>query len=263
MFQNDPNIFMLPGVLDQEVIDEMYKVADQYDEETALTEGDCQTSAELKMAFEMRGLEPVDFTDLDAVEKAVMAIGFDYGHIDSEGNPEWIEQTAWNNAMLESVYSMRQTRRCKKIPIDLNVQPWISSMITHHGQQANYEWGFDIWAADQAEFLEYGELGDKYDWHQDTQIVQPWNEQKFDRNPTCARKITLIWQLSDTDEYEGGDLEITDSFDEHNLLQDHTAAMRMKGTVLAFPSYMLHRITPITRGVRRSMVSWIGGPSWR
>lgn len=264
MFQNDPNIFVLPGALDQEIIDKMYQIADEYDEETAYTTGDCQTQRELQLAFEARGMDPVDFTNLDEVEKVVDALHVDLGTIGEEGDPEWVESRIWRTQMLNSIANMRQHRRCKKIPIDLNYQPWIASMVTHHGHQANFDWGFDILAADQAEFLEYGELGDKYDWHTDTPMIVEWNgENEFTRAPTVTRKITLIWQLSDPDDYEGGDLQITNQFDESNILEQHAEALRTKGTIIAFPSFMLHRITPITRGVRRSMVSWVAGPQWR
>ena len=79
-----------------------------------------------------------------------------------------------------------------------------------------------------------------YDWHIDSGRGLP------------RRKLAVIVQLSDPAEYEGGELQI------------HTGNIRTlentKGTVLIFPSYVLHRVTPVTKGTRRSLVLWADGP---
>jgi PKHD-type hydroxylase len=71
-----------------------------------------------------------------------------------------------------------------------------------------------------------------------------------------TRKVSVTVQLSDSDEYEGGDLE---------FMRGSTAeqAPRGKGVVVIFPSYMLHRVTPITKGIRKSFVIWLGGSHYR
>lgn len=85
-----------------------------------------------------------------------------------------------------------------------------------------------------------------YDWHIDTFWT---SECPFDR------KLSLTLQLSDSDEYEGGDFEFMDV--------PNPSDIRKKGTVLVFPSYLRHRVTPVTKGVRRSLVAWFEGPRWR
>jgi len=63
--------------------------------------------------------------------------------------------------------------------------------------------------------------------------------------------------LNDQDEYQGGDLE---------FFMDDTEQIRTeqrKGRVIAFPSWMVHRVTPVTQGVRRSLVWWACGPKFR
>ena len=60
-------------------------------------------------------------------------------------------------------------------------------------------------------------------------------------------------QLSDPASYEGGNLEIMNS-------RDPQAMPRDRGVIIMFPSFTLHRVTKVTRGVRRSLVGWIGGP---
>lgn len=81
-----------------------------------------------------------------------------------------------------------------------------------------------------------------YDWH-------------VDMGPDKARrKLSLVCQLSDPSEYEGGELQINTG---HILIPE-----KDKGTVVIFPSYLLHRVTPVTKGTRRSLVLWIEGPAF-
>ena len=70
------------------------------------------------------------------------------------------------------------------------------------------------------------------------------------------RKLTLVLQLSDPDTYDGGDLEIRPSA--HILLGN-----RAQGSVSVFPSFALHQVTPIKRGIRRSLTVWAHGPPFR
>ena len=67
----------------------------------------------------------------------------------------------------------------------------------------------------------------------------------------------MVLMLSDPSEFEGGELQIkTDSDDAITLEQK-------KGRAWFFPSYILHRVTPVTRGIRRSLVLWVGGPEFK
>ncbi len=84
-----------------------------------------------------------------------------------------------------------------------------------------------------------------YDWHIDL------GTGRFSR-----RKISLSVQLSAADAYEGGDLEF-------HLSGLDRVKMRQQGTLIAFPSFLEHRITPVTRGERFSLVAWIDGPPYR
>ena len=63
-------------------------------------------------------------------------------------------------------------------------------------------------------------------------------------------------QVSDPDTYDGGDLELF--YKAKPIIADRT-----RGAVVAFPSFVMHRVTPVTRGVRYSLVAWVVGPRWR
>jgi PKHD-type hydroxylase len=95
------------------------------------------------------------------------------------------------------------------------------------------------------QYTVYRGEGAHYDWHIDKGA-----------NTLAPRKLSLVVQLSDPDEYEGGDLQIfADSTPE--------TVAKQKGFVAAFPSYTLHRVTPVTSGIRRSLVVWLSGPRLR
>lgn len=85
-----------------------------------------------------------------------------------------------------------------------------------------------------------------YDWHQDSSP-----------NTDIPRKLSVVLQLSSPDDYEGGELELkTGGKTDHKII-------RKKGFITAFPSYQLHRVTPVTSGTRISLVAWVGGPKFR
>ena len=124
---------------------------------------------------------------------------------------------------------------------------WLQSLLWSYVEQANKS-GFHI-AVDRRTEMQFAEYTAKqdahYDWHHDVQ----WNGQS-----ALDRKVSVTVQLSGADEYEGGDFE----FDEVKTNAD----FRSKGTVLVFPSYLRHRIHPVTSGIRRALVAWFFGPRW-
>ena len=130
----------------------------------------------------------------------------------------------------------------------------LNDMLSWLGSQINMVYfGYDILGMNQMDMLRYratdeNGLNQHYGWHEDTDWVNP--------KPT-QRKLTMIIQLSDSDDYEGGGLQ----FAKHKITEGHD--FRGKGTVIIFPAPWTHRITPITKGVRRSIVAWVEGPPWR
>jgi len=96
---------------------------------------------------------------------------------------------------------------------------------------------------EQIQYAEYHESDSGfYDWHYDLAMTY------------SRRKLSVIVQLSDPSEYEGGYLQIR--CEDMNPV----TMSKEKGSVILFPSYLLHRVTPVTKGVRKSLVVWIDGP---
>lgn len=128
---------------------------------------------------------------------------------------------------------------------------FIADLLWYYGQEANrYSFGFNVDYIDEIQYTTYyGNNNDHYEWHHDT----------FWGNPTTYdRKISIVIQLSDPSEYEGGNFELDPQYSQPN----HTD-LRKKGTIIAFPSFIRHRVTPVTSGVRKSLVTWIQGPKFR
>jgi PKHD-type hydroxylase len=124
---------------------------------------------------------------------------------------------------------------------------WLASMLRSHVERAN-GMGFDVTIDGHSEMqlVEYtADTGGRYDWHHDVL----WNGQS-----ESDRKLSITVQLSDSGEYCGGDFE----FEEVRTNAD----FRSKGTVIVFPSYLRHRITPLTSGTRLALVGWFFGPRW-
>ena len=112
-------------------------------------------------------------------------------------------------------------------------------------------WNFDINYMEDIQHTRYdADNKGHYDWHIDTFWENTAN--------LYDRKISVIIQLTDGDEYEGGDFIIDPQYP-----QPPKDLMRKKGTVFAFPSFIRHRVEPVTSGTRKSFVTWVEGPAFR
>jgi predicted 2-oxoglutarate/Fe(II)-dependent dioxygenase YbiX len=94
------------------------------------------------------------------------------------------------------------------------------------------------------EYVEYPAGKGVFHWHNDLGLERP----------ESRRKLTISVQLSQPDDYEGGDFEV---FGVGHPLP------RERGTVIALPAYVHHRVTPVSRGVRCALVAWLAGPALR
>lgn len=86
-----------------------------------------------------------------------------------------------------------------------------------------------------------------YEWHIDNlrEVSQP------------PRKLSMALLLSDPGDFEGGEFQVKTNSDNPITLETK------RGRAWFFPSYMLHRVTPVTKGIRRSLVLWVGGPPFK
>lgn len=147
----------------------------------------------------------------------------------------------------------------KDIPKDLRVtrvawmrrnaeNEWLYARLEEVVLQLNQQfYGFDLYGL--IESFQYTIYDDKEGGHYNWHIDLPGPEVAF-------RKISLSLQLTDPTRYKGCDLELQagDGF---------CIAERARGTLIAFPSFVLHRVSPIESGVRKSLVIWAAGPPFR
>lgn len=123
---------------------------------------------------------------------------------------------------------------------------WIHEKIANYAKIANKEmWNFDIWGyQDLLQFTKYYGNGGHYDWH-------------VDLGPGISnRKLSCVLQLSAPEEYEGGTLQMNPG---GNIIE----VPKGLGTLCFFPSFLLHRVTPLSSGTRKSLVTWLCGANFR
>lgn len=126
------------------------------------------------------------------------------------------------------------------------VTEWVFQRIATTAQMfTDRYFGFDLTGIQEGiQFTRYSAPGEHYSEHTDSS------------HGTAIRKLSLVIQLTDPAEYDGGRLELLH-------LAEPTEMSTRQGTALAFPSYTLHRVTPVTEGVRHSLVVWVTGPAFR
>ena len=113
-------------------------------------------------------------------------------------------------------------------------------------QANNNHFGFDgMRLTEPAQFTHYP-TGGFYQWHMDNDVVG--------KHQPPIRKISMTLLLSPENEFEGGELEF--------MSKGKTAKLK-QGQAIFFASWLQHRVKPVTRGERKSLVMWFGGPSFK
>jgi PKHD-type hydroxylase len=123
---------------------------------------------------------------------------------------------------------------------------WMYKKLTDVATSLNEQFfKFDLVGfCEDIQFTEYQTPGDFYGEH----IDKSYNN--------VIRKLSLSVQLTDPKEYEGCDLLIRTN-NKSNITR------RNQGTIIAFPSYIMHQVTPLIKGTRHSLVAWIGGNNFK
>jgi len=155
-----------------------------------------------------------------------------------------------NDARLVGAGTDHALRRASLVWVDdLPDAGWVMDRIVEIIAEANrdaFRFNLDEFA-ESAQVAAYDATREgHFDWHSDI------GEGPFARK----RKLTMVIQLSPPDDYEGGRLEIRPS-------AHVVAANTDLGAAVVFPSFLLHRVTPVTRGNRHSLTIWAHGPSFR
>jgi predicted 2-oxoglutarate/Fe(II)-dependent dioxygenase YbiX len=177
----------------------------------------------------LRAAEPLSPHDCDNIVRACMAF------------PSTVARSVGDDKF--PAHQRARRAETRKIGLDDSTQ-WLFDMLCDAAEQANGAGlGLTLSQMSRApQFVEYRPGWGQFDWHNDYSHGLP----------DAPRKLTIIIQLSDENDYEGGALEVFGA--------EIQALPRCRGTVVAFPSFLFHRVTPVTSGIRRALVAWIGGP---
>lgn len=148
---------------------------------------------------------------------------------------------------------------------------WLGGFMWHYIERANREnFLYDLRCVDgeSMQYTQYG-VGQFYSWHNDAGLAGQYkpvavgNRQDglgqdfLNENVEMVRKLSFVLQLSDPDDYEGGNLQLLDEGGKSYF------APRKRGTVILFDSRTMHRVLPVKSGLRKSIVGWTVGPRWK
>tara|TARA_B100000131_G_scaffold308829_1_gene338609 strand:+ start:5514 stop:6146 length:633 start_codon:yes stop_codon:yes gene_type:complete len=152
---------------------------------------------------------------------------------------------------------------------------WVAGFLWHYVQRANREnFLFDLSCIDNEslQYTRYGE-GQFYTWHNDAGLSTQYKpnivgrqgndgemkEDFLNKNTEYVRKLSFSLQLSDPDDYEGGNVILLDEGGSNKKY----VAPRKKGSIILFDSRTKHCVNVVKKGVRKSIVGWVVGPRWR
>lgn len=124
---------------------------------------------------------------------------------------------------------------------------WFSDTMERFAFEANKAccWDYLINSREAIQFAKYG-ANQHYDWHIDTFPLS---------GKLTDRKVSVVCLLNDPTEFEGGQFQA-------RLYQEYTVPL-VKGSMIAFPSIVEHRVIPVTAGFRYSATMWVHGPRFR
>jgi PKHD-type hydroxylase len=156
----------------------------------------------------------------------------------------------------DQIKNMKRKRNSDLVWLNDN---WIYRELHPYIHEANKSagWNFEWDRSEVCQFTKY-KLNQYYDWHCDS-----WDKPYGKKGPQLGkiRKLSMTCQLTDGSEYEGGELEFDfRNYDPH--MREETKHLRQakeilpKGSIIVFPSFVWHRVKPVTKGTRYSLVMW-------
>ena len=168
---------------------------------------------------------------------------------------DWLQEQAKKAEQRAQAGGMKDEEELKKVRRSqvswINKTPdtsWVFEQLAHVASSLNAQFyrldltGFgeplQLTNYDQSEHGMYG-------WHQD-----------YGGRLSPSRKLSMVLQLTDPSQYEGGNLQILTTGKPVNV-------RKQRGLITVFPAYTLHQVTPVTSGSRQSLVAWVSGPAFK
>ena len=147
--------------------------------------------------------------------------------------------------------SVRKTKGCyladeETVSIPDSLVPVYKELSSIIKDVNSKSWMYNIGGWEAMQYFKYG-VGDHFTWHIDT-VPTPFT--------ITQRKISFSLGISHSHEYEGGDLELSTGGINPNKIK------LRKNEMIIFNSFLLHRVTPITKGTRKTLVGFVHGPNF-
>lgn len=148
---------------------------------------------------------------------------------------------------------------------------WVTGFLWNYvnlANRSNFLYDIDCIDMNSLQYTKYTE-GQFYNWHNDAGLLnlykpdaedtsgEKYINDKIQTEYETVRKLSIVMQLSDAEDYEGGNLQLMDENGKTYF------APRKKGSVIIFDSRTQHRVLKVTSGIRRSIVGWVVGPRWK
>lgn len=180
--------------------------------------------------------------------------GFDSNEIDQI--VEMCESNGLDEARILSKVTHGNETRISKVAFHRPTAEnfWIFAKVNDLIERVNEEYyGFNLNGYDSFQYTVYdsAEKG-HYDWHADS----AFGSKMIPADMIQPRKLSVSVLLND--DYEGGEFEINDAGDQNNP----SIIEPRKGRAIVFPSFIPHRVRPVIKGIRRSLVVWVVGPKF-
>ena len=158
------------------------------------------------------------------------------------------------NSTTQQLEKSKKIRKSNVVWLD---EQWIYNLIIPFINTANKNagWNFEVDWVETTQFTIY-KKGQHYDWHKDQHVIN--TNQKI-------RKLSLSINLTDAKNYKGGEFEFCfknerpGQKDKIHVCKE----LESKGSLIVFPSFIWHRVKPVTKGTRFSLVAWNSGPLYR
>ena len=167
-------------------------------------------------------------------------------------------KTSSSTSMLSSEEKQEHSEKIRRSKTVFIGDTWLKKDLSSIVDYANKSWKFDLSFEEDVQFTEYEPRG-HYTWHNDS-IKNPMNLKNM------QRKLSMSVQLSKPEDYEGGNLIFNlrglDSGSEDTVISP-PPEFKQQGSVVIFPSFLWHKVEPITSGKRYSLVMWTLGENWK
>jgi len=159
---------------------------------------------------------------------------------------------------------LKELRETRNSHVKFSNQQWLFDLINPYMAKANRDagWNFQTDWIEAVQIARYAK-NEFYNWHvdQDSKPYPPTARNKNQRGKT--RKLSMTINLTDPTTYKGGRMQFEFPKVSKEPVVRECVPARAQGSVIVFPSFILHRVTPVTEGTRYSLVAWFLGEPFR